>query len=325
MKTLTYAESIREALREEMERDERVFCLGEDIGGRYGGDFGVTGNLWEVFGDERIRNTPISEAAIIGAAVGAAITGMRPVAEIMFCDFITICMDQLVNQAAKNRYMFGGKAKIPVTVRTPVGGGFSAAAQHSQTLEAWFTHVPGLKVVMPSTPADAKGLLKAAIRDDNPVIFFEHKQLYYVKGDIPEDLDAIPLGKADIKREGSDVTVIALSFMVSKALEAATELEAEGISVEIVDPRSLYPLDGKTILDSVRKTHRAVIVHEACLRGGFGGELAAIIAEKAFDYLDAPILRVGALNTPIPFNPRLEQIALPQTKDIVKAVKRVME
>jgi len=325
MRTLTYAEAIREALREEMERDERVFCLGEDIGGKYGGDFGVTGNLWEIFGDERIRNTPISEAAIIGAAVGAAITGMRPVVEIMFSDFITICMDQLVNQAAKNRYMFGGKARIPMTVRTPVGGGLSAAAQHSQTPEAWFTHVPGLKVVMPSTPVDAKGLLKTAIRDDNPVLFFEHKLLYYVKGEVPEELDPIPLGKSGVRREGSDVTVIAISFMVSKALEAAEQLEGEGISVEVIDPRTLYPLDEKAILDSVKRTHKTVIVHEASLRGGFGGELAAIIAEKAFDHLDAPIVRVGGLNVPMPFSPRLEEVVIPQTRDIVKAVKRVME
>lgn len=325
MRTLTYAEAIREALREEMERDERVFCLGEDIGGKYGGDFGVTGNLWEIFGDERIRNTPISEAAIIGAAVGAAITGMRPVVEIMFSDFITICMDQLVNQAAKNRYMFGGKARIPMTVRTPVGGGLSAAAQHSQTPEAWFTHVPGLKVVMPSTPVDAKGLLKTAIRDDNPVLFFEHKLLYYVKGEVPEELDPIPLGKSGVRREGSDVTVIAISFMVSKALEAAEQLEGEGISVEVIDPRTLYPLDEKAILDSVKRTHKTVIVHEAPLRGGFGGELAAIIAEKAFDHLDAPIVRVGGLNVPMPFSPRLEEVVIPQTRDIVKAVKRVME
>jgi pyruvate/2-oxoglutarate/acetoin dehydrogenase E1 component len=325
MRTLTYAEAIREALREEMERDERVFCLGEDIGGKYGGDFGVTGNLWEIFGDERIRNTPISEAAIVGAAVGAAITGMRPVAEIMFADFITVCMDQLANQAAKNRYMFGGKAKVPMTVRTPVGGGLSVAAQHSQNLEAWFTHIPGLKVVMPSTPADAKGLLKTAIRDDNPVIFFEHKQLYYLKGEVPDDMDTIPLGKASIVREGSDVTVIAISYMVTKAIEAAEKLDREGIGVEVVDPRSLFPLDENTVLDSVRKTHKAVIVHEACLRGGVGGELSAIIAEKAFDHLDAPIVRVGALNVPIPFSPRLEEAVLPQTKDIVRAVRRVME
>ncbi|MDI3535291.1 MAG: acetoin:2,6-dichlorophenolindophenol oxidoreductase subunit beta [Thermosediminibacterales bacterium] len=324
MRSLTYAEAIREALKEEMENDNRVFVMGEDVG-KFGGCFGVTGNLWELFGEERVRDTPISETAIIGASVGAAATGMRPVPEIMFADFLTVCMDQLVNQAAKIRYMFGGKAKIPMTVRVPVGAGLSAAAQHSQSLEAWFTHVPGLKVVMPSTPSDAKGLLKAAIRDDNPTMFFEHKILYSIKGEIPDDLDIIPLGKADIKREGKDVTVVATSLMVYKALEAAEQLEKEGISVEVVDPRTLFPLDEDTILESVKKTHKAVIVHEACVRGGFGGEIAAVITEKAFDYLDAPIKRVGALNVPIPFNGKLENYVIPGTEDIIKAVKAVTE
>lgn len=324
MKNMTYGEAVREALKEEMERDDRVFVMGEDVG-KFGGCFGVTGDLWEVFGEERVRDTPISETAIIGASVGAAATGMRPVPEIMFSDFLTVCMDQLVNQAAKIRYMFGGKAKIPMTVRVPIGAGLSAAAQHSQSLEAWFNHVPGLKIVLPATPVDAKGMLKAAIRDDNPVMFFEHKVLYAVKGDVPEDMDVIPLGKADIKKEGSDVTIIATSMMVYKSLEAAQQLEKEGISVEVVDPRTLYPLDEKTILDSVKKTHKVVIVHEACVRGGFGGELAAIIIEKAFDYLDAPIKRVGALDVPIPFNSSLEQYVIPGTEDILKAVKSLIE
>jgi len=245
MRQLSYAEAIREALRLEMRRDSSVFVLGEDVG-QFGGCFGVTGDLWQEFGEDRVRDTPISETAIIGAAVGAAATGMRPVPEIMFCDFLTVCMDQLVNQAAKMRYMFGGKAKMPLTVRAPVGGGISAAAQHSQSLEAWFTHIPGLKVVMPSTAADAKGLLTAAIRDDNPVMFFEHKLLYPVKGEVPEGEYVVPLGRAEVKREGSDVTVVATSIMVQKALEAADKLAAEDISLEVVDPRSLVPLDEET-------------------------------------------------------------------------------
>ncbi|NLG87579.1 MAG: alpha-ketoacid dehydrogenase subunit beta [Firmicutes bacterium] len=323
MRQLSYSEAIREALRLEMRRDSNVFILGEDVG-QFGGCFGVTGDLWKEFGEDRVRDTPISETAIIGTAVGAAVTGMRPVAEIMFCDFLTVCMDQLVNQAAKMRYMFGGKAVVPLTVRTPVGGGISAAAQHSQSLEAWFTHVPGLKVVMPSTAADAKGLLTAAIRDDNPVMFFEHKLLYPVKGDVPEGEYVIPLGQADVKREGSDVTVIATSIMVNRALEAAEALAAEGISLEVIDPRTLVPLDEETILASVEKTGRVVIAHEAVTRSGFGAEIAAIIAEKALDYLDAPIKRVGSKPAPIPFSGVLEQFVLPGSQDIIAAVKELV-
>ncbi len=323
MREITYAEAIREALREEMKRDERVYIIGEDVG-RFGGCFGVTKGLWEEFGDERVKDTPISETAIIGSSVGAAATGMRPVPEIMFCDFMGVAMDEITNQAAKMRYMFGGKVKLPMVVRTPVGGGLSAAAQHSQSLEAWFTHLPGLKVVMPSTPYDAKGLLKAAIRDDNPVIFLEHKMLYGVKGEVPEEEYIVPLGVADVKREGKDITIIATSMMVYKSLEAAKELEKEGISVEVVDPRTLYPLDEERILESVKKTHRAIVVHEAVERSGFGGEIVAIIMEKAFEYLDAPVKRVCAKNTPIPFSPPLEKFVIPQVEDIIKAIKEMV-
>lgn len=324
MKEFTVAEAIRAALREEMLRDETVFISGEDVG-LFGGCFGVTQGLFEEFGEERVRDTPISETAIVGSAVGAAATGMRPVPEIMFIDFITVCMDQLVNQAAKMRYMFGGKAKIPMTLRAPIGAGISAAAQHSQSLEAWLAHVPGLKVVMPSSPADHKGLLKASIRDDNPVIFLEHKVLYSVKGSEPEEEDyVIPLGKGDIKREGEDVTIVATSLMVYKALAAAEELAKEGISVEVVDPRTLVPLDKELILASVEKTGRLVVVHEAVKTGGFGGEIAAIVAEEAFDYLDAPIKRVAAHYVPIPFNTALEQFVVPGEQDIIAAVKEIV-
>ncbi|MDI9568917.1 MAG: alpha-ketoacid dehydrogenase subunit beta [bacterium] len=324
MKELSVAEAIREALREEMLRDETVYICGEDVG-QFGGCFGVTQGLYEEFGEERVRDTPISETAIVGSAVGAAATGMRPVPEIMFMDFVTVCMDQLVNQAAKMRYMFGGKAIMPITLRLPVGAGISAAAQHSQSLEAWFTHVPGLKVVMPSTPADHKGLLKASIRDDNPVIFVEHKVLYGIKGPVPEDEDyVIPLGKGDIKRQGEDVTVVATSMMVYKALAAAEELAKEGISVEVVDPRTLVPLDKDIILSSVEKTGRLVIVHEAVKTGGFGGEIAAIVAEEGFDYLDAPIKRVAAHDVPIPFNAGQEQFVIPNEQDIIAAVKEIV-
>jgi pyruvate dehydrogenase E1 component beta subunit len=323
MRKMTVAEAIREALRLEMKRDERVFIMGEDVG-KFGGCFGVTQGLYEEFGPGRVKDTPISETAIIGSAVGAAATGMRPVPEIMFCDFLTVPMDQLVNQAAKMRYMFGGKAKIPMTVRVPIGAGMSAAAQHSQSLEAWFIHVPGLKVVMPSTPADHAGLLISSIRDDNPVMFFEHKMLYGVEGEVPDEIEPIPLGKADIKREGEDVSVIATSMMVYKSLEAAKELEKDGISIEVIDPRTLFPLDKETIFESVKKTNRVVIVHEAVKRGGVGAEIAAQIADEVFDYLDAPIKRVAALNVPIPFSPSLEKYVIPDVKDIIKAVKSIV-
>lgn len=323
MKEITVAEAVREALREEMKRDDTVYILGEDVG-QFGGCFGVTAGLFDEFGETRVLDTPISETAIVGSSVGAAATGVRPVPEIMFMDFITVCMDQLVNQAAKMRYMFGGKAKIPLTLRTPVGAGIAAAAQHSQSLEAWFVHVPGLKVVMPSTPADHKGLLKSSIRDDNPVIFVENKMLYGVSGEVPEDADyLVPLGKGDIKREGQDVTVVATSRMVYEALSAAEELAKDGISVEVVDPRTLLPMDTDLILGSVEKTGRLVVVHEAVKTGGVGGEIAALVAEDGFDFLDAPIKRLGAKDVPIPFNPAQEQFVIPNAAEIVAAVKSI--
>lgn len=324
MREITYLEAVREAMSQKMRSDQDVFIMGEDIG-VYGGAFGVTRGMIEEFGPERVRNTPISESAIAGAGVGSALTGMRPILELQFSDFITIATDQIVNQAAKIRYMYGGKGRVPLVLRTPAGSGTGAAAQHSQSLEAWMAHIPGLKVVQPSTAYDAKGLLISAIEDDNPVIFYEHKLLYRTKSDVPEEMYTIPLGKADIKREGSDVTVIATAIMVHKALEAAAELEKEGISVEVVDPRTLVPLDEETLVASVSKTGRCVIVHEAVKRGGFGGEIAGVIAEsEAFDYLDAPIIRLGGRPVPIPYNPKLERAAVPQVQDIIQAVKATL-
>ncbi|ATO51187.1 alpha-ketoacid dehydrogenase subunit beta [Brevibacillus laterosporus] len=321
MREITYLEAVREAMSQEMRVNPDVFLMGEDIG-VYGGAFGVSRGMIEEFGPERIRNTPISEAAIAGAAVGAAMTGMRPIMELQFSDFVTIAMDQLVNQAAKNRYMFGGKGKVPMVVRTPSGSGTGAAAQHTQSLEAWMAHIPGLKVVQPSTAYDVKGLLKAAIDDNNPVIFYEHKLLYKISGDVPEESYSIPLGVADVKREGTDVTIVATAIMVHKALEAAAELEKEGISVEVIDPRTLVPLDTDTIIRSVKKTGKLIVVHEAVKFGGFGGEIASMIAEsEAFDYLDAPIRRLGGKWIPMPYNPVLEKAAIPQVPDIIQAVK----
>jgi pyruvate/2-oxoglutarate/acetoin dehydrogenase E1 component len=323
MKETSYRDALNEALFEEMRRDKTVFLLGEDIGRSWEGAFKVTKGLAEEFGDERVRDTPISESAIIGTAVGAAITGMRPVAEIMFGDLTALAMDQIANQAAKIRYMFGGQAKAPIVIRTPFGAGVNIASHHSQSLEAWFMHVPGLFVAVPSTPYDAKGLLKAAIRGDNPVMFCEHKLLYPVKGSIPEEDYIIPLGVADIKREGRDVTIIATMFMVHRALEAARELEKEGVSAEVVDPRTLVPLDKKAIVNSVKKTGRLVVVSEDCKTAGVTAEIAAMVAEEAIDYLDAPIKRVAEPNTPIPFSPPLEKYVIPDEKTIVKAVKEV--
>ncbi len=323
VREISYLEAVREAMSQEMRENQDVFILGEDIG-VYGGAFGVTRGMIEEFGPERVRNTPISEAAIAGGAVGAALTGMRPILELQFSDFITIAMDQLVNQAAKTRYMFGGKGKVPLVVRTPAGSGTGAAAQHSQSLEAWMAHIPGLKVVQPSTAYDAKGLLKAAMDDDNPVIFYEHKLLYKTIGEVPEEPYLIPLGKADVKRSGKDVTIVATAIMVHKALEAAKELEAEGIDVEIIDPRTLVPLDEETIIESVKKTGKCIVVHEAVKRGGYGGEIASMIAEsEAFDYLDAPIKRLGGLAVPIPYNPTLEKAVIPQVPDIIEAAKEL--
>jgi len=325
MRELTYLEAVREALWQEMERDERVFVIGEDVG-VYGGAFGVTRGMVEQFGPQRIIDTPISEYGIAGAITGAALTGMRPVGEIMFMDFTTLAMEQLVNQAAKMRFMFGGMIQVPFVLRCPAGSGSGAAAQHSQSLEAWFVHVPGLKVVMPSTPYDVKGLLLASIRDPNPVIFVEHKLLYKTKGPAPEEPYTVPLGQAEVKRVGRDLTIVATSIMVIRALDAAAQLVEEGIEVEVVDPRTLKPLDADTIIGSVSKTGRVLIVHEACRTGGFGGELAAVIAEsEAFDYLDAPIVRLAGRDMPIPYNRTLEYHTVPQVEDIVEKARDIVQ
>jgi pyruvate/2-oxoglutarate/acetoin dehydrogenase E1 component len=323
MPEITFLESLRMTLKEEMQRDPSLMLIGEDIG-RYGGIFGVTKGLLEEFGPHRVRSTPISESAIIGSALGAAMTGIRTVAEIMYIDFTTCAMDQIVNQVAKMRYMSGGKAKIPLVIRTQEGGGRSNAAQHSQSMEALFYHIPGLKIVMPSTPHDARGLLKTAIREDNPVMFIEHKLLYATKGFVPDEEYLIPFGQADIKRKGKDVTVVAISYMVTKALKAADRLAGEGIEVEVIDPRTLVPLDLETLLQSVRRTNRVVVVHEGCRRGGIGAEIASQIQEEVFDYLDAPIQRVGALSVPIPYSEPLENAVIPGEEDIIKAVKKVL-
>jgi pyruvate/2-oxoglutarate/acetoin dehydrogenase E1 component len=320
---LSFGQALNEALREELMRDPAVVLLGEDIG-VHGGAQGVTRGLFKEFGPGRVRNTPLAEASIAGAAVGAALTGMRPVAEIMYSDFMTIAMDQVVNQAAKYHFMTAGRAKVPMVIRTPVGAGRGNAAQHSQSVEAWFVHVPGLYVVMPSTPYDAKGLLKTAIRDDNPVIFFENRLLYSTKGYVPEGEYTIPLGVADVKRPGTDVTIVAYSRMLLMAMEAAGKLANDGISCEVIDPRTLVPLDADTICRSVRRTGKLVIVHEAVKRGGFGAEISAIVMEEAFDYLDAPIKRVAGLDTPVPYNKELEAQWLPKVTDIIKAVHEVM-
>jgi len=320
---ITYAEAIREALREEMHKDPLVFLIGEDIG-VYGGAFGVTQGLLEEFGPERVIDTPISEAAIAGTAIGASLLGMRPVAEIMFFDFMTLCADQIVNQAAKIRFMFGGKARVSIVVRSPAGSGTGAAGHHSGSLESWFTHIPGLKVVAPATPYDAKGLLKASIRDDNPVIFMEHKLLYRTRGPVPEEEYLVPLGIGAVKRKGEDLTIVAYSIMVRRSLEAAEILAREGIEAEVVDLRTLRPLDEELVLSSVRKTNRALVVYEPPCFGAFGAEVAALVTERAFDYLDAPIVRLGGLEMPPPYNPRLEKRTVPQVEDIVRAAKKLL-
>lgn len=323
MRKITYRDALREALQEEMRRDPTVFLLGEDIGRYWSGAFKVTKGLAEEFGDDRVRDTPISESAIIGAAVGASITGMRPVAEIMFGDLTALAMDQIANQAAKMRYMFGGQITVPLVIRTPFGGGVNIATHHSQSLEAWFMHTPGLLVTVPSTPHDAKGLLKTAIRNDNPVVFCEHKLLYSVEGVVPEEEYTTPFGVADVKRAGEDVTVVATMLMVHKALQAAEILKKTGLSVEVVDPRTLVPLDRKTIVESVKKTGHLVIVSEDCRTTGVTAEISAVIAEEAIDYLDAPIQRLAEPDTPIPFSPPLEEEILPSEERIVAAVKQV--
>jgi pyruvate dehydrogenase E1 component beta subunit len=323
VRTLTYAEALREALRQAMQSDPSVFLLGEDIG-VYGGAFGVTAGLIDEFGAERVRDTPISEATIAGACAGAALTGMHPVGEIQFMDFVTLSMEQLVLQAAKLRFMFGGKASVPMMLRMPAGSGTGAAAQHSESLESLFVHIPGLKVVMPSSPYDAKGLLLSSIYDGNPVIFVEHKLLYKTSGPVPEEMYRVPLSQTNLVRQGNDITIVATSIMVPRALEAANTLSQEGIEVEILDPRTLSPLDDKPIIESVVKTGRALIVHEAVQTGGFGAEVAArITASRAFDYLEAPVRRLAGLDIPIPYNRGLERNAVPQVEDILAEARQL--
>ncbi len=323
MAEVTYREAVRDALARALREDENVFLMGEDIA-EMGGSMGVTHGLLEEFGPKRVRNTPISEMAIVGSGIGAAIQGMRPIVEIMYEDFLTLSMEQLVNQAAKHRTMSGGQVMVPLTIRTQGGAGWSPGAQHAQQVEAWFVHVPGLKVVFASTPEDVRGLLWSAIYDDNPVIFFEHRTLYPIKGEVPDELEPIPLGKARVHREGTDVTVVATGRLVHEALQAAEAAEKDGISVEVVDPRTLLPLDEETIVDSVKKTTRCVTAHEAVTRGGFGAELTAVIQHGAFDWLDAPIERVGARFAPLPFAPAMEQWVVPHTADVLDAIRRTV-
>lgn len=322
MKEIRYIWAINEALKEEMERDEDVVLIGEDVG-IPGGAFGASRGLYDRFGPERVIDTPISEAGIMGLAAGAAACGLRPIVEIMFMDFMTICMDGIVNQIAKMRYMFGSQYTVPIVIRTPAGGGLNAGPQHSQSLEAWFAHVPGLKVVMPGTPYDVKGLLKSAIRDDNPVIVVENKTLHALKGPIPEQEYLVPIGKADIKKQGTDVTVVATSRMVHEALKAADILGQENINIEVIDLLSISPWDKEMVLNSVAKTHRLVIAHEAVKSFGVGAEISAVVAEEIMEELDAAIMRVGAPFVPIPFS--LEKAYLPNADDVIKAVKKTLE
>lgn len=319
MRELTYRQALNEALHEEMARDPAVCILGEDVG-RYGSPFKITQGLFERFGEKRVRDTPISEEGFVGLAVGAAMTGLRPVVEILYIDFSTLAMDQIVNQAAKARYMFGGKARVPLVIRTQGGAGRGNAAHHSQSLEMWYVHTPGLIVIQPATPYDAKGLLKSAIRDDNPVVFIEHKLLYDTAGPVPEEEYLVPIGVADVKRRGNDVTVVATSRMVLLALNAAEELARRGIEAEVIDPRTLKPLDVDTIVRSVRKTGRLVVVNEGHRTGGFTAEVAARVQGEAFDWLDAPIMQVATEDVPLPYNGRLELEAIPGEQDIVNAV-----
>ena len=323
MPELTYREAVRDALARALREDDRVFLMGEDIA-EMGGSMAVTQGLLEEFGPKRVRNTPISEMAIVGSGIGAAMQGLRPIVEIMYEDFLTLSMEQLVNQAAKHRTMSGGQLSVPLTIRTQGGAGWSPGAQHAQQLEAWFVHVPGLKVVFASTPEDVRGLLWSSIYDENPVIFFEHRTLYPIKGEVPDELEPIPLGKARVHREGKDVTVVATGRLVHESLAAAEEAEKDGISVEVVDPRTLLPLDEETIIASVRKTTRAVTAHEAVTRGGFGAELTAVIQHGAFDYLDAPVERVGAKFAPLPFAPVMEEHVVPHAADVLAAIKRTV-
>jgi len=323
MRDITYGEAAIEAIGEEMEKDDRIFYMGEDVG-RFGGSYGTTKGLWERFGDDRVKDTPMSEAAMVGYALGAAITGMRPIVEIMFVDLLCLAMDQIVNQVAKIRYMFGGKAKVPLVIRVPFGGLRRAAAQHSQHLEAWFLHTPGLKIVVPSTPYDVKGLLKTAIRENNPVMCLEHILLYQIRGGMPEDDYTLPIGKAQIKREGKDVTVVSYSLMLHRCLSVAEKLHKQGIEVEVIDLGSLHPLDMETVVASVKKTNRVAIVHQACLTGGVGAEVGIRITEAAFDYLDAPVKRIAARDVPVPFSPVLEDFVVPTEERIEGEIKGML-
>jgi pyruvate/2-oxoglutarate/acetoin dehydrogenase E1 component len=324
VKNLKGLEAIRLAIEEEMERDESVFLIGEDIG-RFGGPFFVTGGLLEKFGPERVRETPISENAILGCAVGAAMVGMRPIAEIMFADFLTVCMEMIVNQAAKARYMYGGQTSVPITIRVPFGSGIMGAAQHSQSFESWFMHVPGLKVVVPSNGRDFKGLLKTAVRDDDPVIFFENKRTYFLTGEVPLDKDfTIPFGQARIFNEGDDVTIVATGAMVQESIIAATKLKEDNIQCEVIDPRTLVPMDKKSILNSVEKTGKLIIVDEGCKTCSVSAEIAAFVAEEGFQYLKKPILRINTPDIPIPYAPNLEKAIIPNAKLIQENVKKLI-
>ena len=322
MREINFGDALNEAHHEEMEANEKVIVMGEDVELAY--VFGVSKGLMDRFGKDRVRDTPISELGIVGAGVGAAMAGYRPIIEIMFMDFIMLAMDPLVNQAAKLRYMLGGQLSVPLVVRTPSGGGVQYGSTHSQCLEAWFMQVPGIKVVVPSDPADAKGLMKSAIRDDNPVVFIEHKMLYKLKGEVPDGEHIVPFGQAAVKKSGSDITLVGVGYQVQNCLAAADVLESEGISVEVIDPRTIAPLDVTSIAESVRKTNRCVIVEEGHLRSGVGSEISASIQEEVFDYLDAPIARVAALNAPIPFEPKLEDFILPNPDNIVEVSRKVL-
>jgi pyruvate dehydrogenase E1 component beta subunit len=323
MPELSYREAVRDTLVHAMRQDGDVFIMGEDIA-EMGGSMGVTQGMLDEFGSDRVRNTPISEIAIVGAGIGAAMQGMRPVVEVMYEDFLTVSMEQIVNQAAKHRYMSGGQLKVPLTIRTQGGAGWSPGAQHAQQVEAWFVHVPGLKVVFASTPTDVRGLLWSAIYDDNPVIFFEHRTLYGLKEDVPDDLEPIPLGQGRVHREGSDVTVVATGRLVHEALKAAEGADAEGITVEVWDPRTLQPLDLEGLVASVKKTNRVVVAHEAVTRMGFGAEIAAVVQEHAFDWLDAPIERVGAKFAPLPFAPVMEEHVVPHAADVLEGIRKTV-
>ncbi|TMM24070.1 MAG: alpha-ketoacid dehydrogenase subunit beta [Actinobacteria bacterium] len=323
MPELSYREAVRDALSQAMRQDDGVFVMGEDIA-EMGGSMGVTAGMLDEFGPERIRNTPISEMAIVGAGIGAAMQGMRPVVEVMYEDFLTVSMEQIVNQAAKHRYMSGGQLKVPLTIRTQGGAGWSPGAQHAQQVEAWFVHVPGLKVVFASTPADVRGLLWSAIYDDNPVVCFEHRTLYGLKEEMPEQLEAIPIGQGRVHREGSDVTVVATGRLVHEALQVAEQADSEGVSVEVWDPRTLQPLDVDGLVASVKKTNRVVVAHEAVTRGGFGAEITAVVQEEAFDWLDAPVERVGARFAPIPFAPVMENYVVPHADNVLEAIRKTV-